>query len=283
MVKIIATEKAERITVVGHGVSLDAPFTLDGFVTLIPAPPATDLDVVAANSSRFEDYAAVVAGREIATFAIQVAGASDARDLAVRGWNALWVFHLVSLAAGAPCIPLFSVTDGDLPTYSLANRSPFIRPVDKVQVVSSDRLDWARTYQLQFDSLIKDPHFSSAMLCFSDSHYLPDLKVRIMLLWAGIEGLLSVDAELNRRLALYAALLMQGSNEEKNNYFAKVKKAYGIRSKAVHGAHLAPEKVKEGYEIASTILVELLGRCVELGRVPSPDEFDRAALTATIT
>ena len=76
---------------------------------------------------------------------------------------------------------------------------------------------------------------------------------------------------------------MQGSNEEKNNYFAKVKKAYGIRSKAVHGAHLAPEKVKEGYEIASTILVELLGRCVELGRVPSPDEFDRAALTATIT
>ena len=283
MIKIIATPDAERITVAGHGVSLDAPFALAGDVTLIPTPPATDLDVVAANSPRFEDYAAVVAGRELATFAVQVAGASDARDLAVRGWNALWVFHLVSLAAGTPCMPLFSVTEGGLPSYSLANRAPFIRPVEKAQLVSLDRLEWARTHQRQFDGLIKDSQFSAAMLCYSNAHYLPDLKVRIMLLWAGIEGLLSVDAELNRRLALYAALLMQGSTEERSIYFARVKRAYGLRSKAVHGAHLAPEKLREGYTIASTILVELLARCVELGRVPRPEEFDQAALTGTIT
>jgi hypothetical protein len=36
-----------------------------------------------------------------------------------------------------------------------------------------------------------------------------------MLLWSGIEGLLSVDGELNRRLALYAALMLEGSADEK--------------------------------------------------------------------
>jgi hypothetical protein len=283
MVKIIASPDTARITIVGHGISIDAAFALDDVVTLIPTPPATDLDVVALNSSRFEDYVAVVAGREVASFAIQVSGASDANDLAVRGWNALWVFHLLSLAAGAPCMPLFSVSEGLVPTYSLANRTPIIRPVEKTQVVSLDRLSWARAHEGRFSGLINDPQFSAAMLCYGNAHYLPDLKVRIMLLWAGIEGLLAVDSELNRRLALYATLLMQGSVEEKSIYFAKVKRAYGLRSKAVHGAHLPPAKLQEGYIVASTILVELLARCVELGRVPSQDEFDRAALRGVIS
>lgn len=282
MVKIIASADTARITIVGHGISIDAPFALDDALTLIPTPPATDLDVVATNNSGFEDYVAVVAGREVASFAVQISGTSDAHELARRGWNALWVFHLLSLAAGAPCMPLFSVSEGPTPTYSLANRMPIIRPVERIQVVSLERLRWARTHEQQFSGLIKDPQFSAAMLCYGNAHYLPDLKVRIMLLWAGIEGLLSVDAELNRRLALYATLLMQGSAEERSIYFAKVKAAYRLRSKAVHGAHLTPAKLHEGYIVASTILVELLARCVELGRVPNPDEFDQAALKGVI-
>lgn len=283
MVKIIASSDTAKITIVGHGVSIDAPFALDDVLTLIPTPPATDLDVVATNSLRFEDYVAVVAGREIASFAIQVSEAGGAHDLAAHGWNALWMFHLLSLAAGAPCMPLFSVSGGLVPTYSMANRMPIIRPVEKIQALSLEQLSWARTYKPSFSGLIKDSQFSAAMLCYGNAHYLPDMKVRIMLLWAGIEGLLAVDGELNRRLALYATLLMQGSAEDRSSYFAHVKAAYGLRSKAVHGAHLSPAKLWEGYTVASTLLAELLARCVELGRVPSRDEFDQAALKGVIT
>ena len=283
MVKIIASSDTAKITIVGHGISIDAPFALDNLITLIPTPPATDLDVVATNSVSFEDYVAVVAGRDIASFAIQVSGASGAHDLAAHGWNALWVFHLLSLAGGAPCMPLFSVSEGLVPTYSMANRMPIIRPVEKLRILSSDQLSWARTYEPSFNGLIPDPRFSAAMLCYGNAHYLPDLRVRIMLLWAGIEGLLAVDGELNRRLALYATLLMQGSAEKKSVYFAHVKTAYGLRSKAVHGAHLPHAKLQDGYTVASTLLAELLARCVELGRVPSREEFDQAALSGIIT
>jgi len=282
MVKVATSSNTTKIVIAGHGISVDAPFVLDDVVTLVPTPPATDLEVVAAGSPRFEDYAAVVSGREMANFALEVATSGDARELAVRGWNALWVFHLLSLATGAPCIPLFSVSEGPTPTYSLVNRSPFLPRLQDIQPIPLARLEWARDHQVHFDTLVKDPQFSAAMLCYANAHYLPDLKVRIMLLWAGIEGLLSVDAELNRRLALYAALLIKGSPEEKSSYFAKMKKAYGLRSKAVHGAHLSSEKLAEGYTTAGTILVELLARCVELGRVPSSDEFDRAAVVGKI-
>ncbi len=282
MVKVAAASDSATITIVGHGVLLDAPFALDSNVTLVPTSPSIDLEIVAAGSARFEDYAAVVSGQELANFAVEVSSGLGARDLAIRGWNSLWLFHLLSLAAGTPCVPLFSVSGGANPAYSLANRSPFILPLKEIRTVSLARLEWAGARRPQFNQLVKDPQFSAAMLCYANAHYLPDMKVRIMLLWAGIEGLLSVDAELNRRLALYAALLIQGSAEEKASYFAKVKKAYGLRSKAVHGAQLSAERLSEGYATASSILVELLARCVELGRVPSPEEFDRTAVAGLI-
>ncbi len=36
------------------------------------------------------------------------------------------------------------------------------------------------------------------MRCYSNVHYLFDNDARIMLLWAGVEGLLDIDSELRR-------------------------------------------------------------------------------------
>jgi hypothetical protein len=130
--------------------------------------------------------------------------------------------------------------------------------------------------------LISEPAFSSALRCYGNAHYLFDLDTRIMLLWAGIEGLLSVDGELNRRLALYAALLYKGSTAEKIAYFNEVKKAYAIRSRAVHGGKATKENLRLGYDASSKILVSLLARCVELGRVPSSEELDALAVSQSL-
>ncbi|WP_327691120.1 hypothetical protein, partial [Aurantimonas sp. C2-4-R8] len=102
--------------------------------------------------------------------------------------------------------------------------------------------------------------------------------MRIMLLWSGIEGLLSVDGELTRRIALYSALMIEGSHDEKLRWFAEIKKAYGVRSKAVHGGTASKQILQDGYQQASRILVRLLVRCVELGRVPTPSELDAQTL-----
>jgi hypothetical protein len=282
MVKIVAPPHTMVIKIVGHGVSLAAPFALDDEVSITPSVPSADPNGAATGSARFADYAAVIWGSEIATFAVEVATAQGGQELVAKAWNALWTFHLLSLAAGAPCMPLFSVSEGGQPAYSLVNRSPFVPRLDEIRPLVPARLEWARAHQKQFGELVRNQQFRSAMLCYANAHYLPDLQVRIMLLWAGIEGLLSVDAELNRRLALYAALMIEGSSEDKTNYFTRVKKAYGLRSRAVHGAQLSSAKMQEGYSEASAILIELLRRCVELARVPTTEEFDRAAVAGRI-
>lgn len=282
MVQILAAPDTDTITIAGHGIAFNEPFQLNDSICLRPVPLCPDLDVAAASCPQFEDYAAVVTGRGIATFGVEVKSSEGGRDAAVKGWNALWIFHLLSIAAGAPCYPLYAVSSGQKPTVTLANRSPFIRPLKEVLAIDSERLCWARQHQQSFDELIKSPQFSAAMLCFGNAHYMPDLQVRIMLLWAGIEGLLAVDSELSRRLALYAALMLDGTPDEKAKHFAHVKKAYQLRSRAVHGARLSDAKLQEGYADASHILVGLLARCVELQRVPSPEDLDRIAVAGSL-
>ncbi len=103
-----------------------------------------------------------------------------------------------------------------------------------------------------------------------------------MLLWSGIEGLLGVDGELRRRIALHAAILFNGSLEEKTNHFHQIKKAYDFRSKVVHGGKIDTEKLSAEYRFASNLLRGLLSTCVILKRVPTARELDEAALNTII-
>ena len=187
----------------------------------------------------------------LATFCLRVKGETG-HELVAKAWNALWLFHLV-------LTPL-----------------PVITPASALQIA------WAKNNLLRFEGLIENHAFSSAMRCYGNAHYLFDTDTRIMLLWAGIEGLLSVDAELSRRIALYAALLHKGTPAEKGVYFNEVRKAYAIRSRAVHGGNASSAKLKAGYESASKILVGLLARCVELGRVPTSNELDALAVAQNL-
>lgn len=280
--RISVREGTFALSIMGHGIIVDTPKELVPGLLIDPSVPSFDIQEAAEGCSSFMDYAAVVAGKDLANFSIRVSGAADAEELAAAGWDALWIFHLLSLAAQAPCCSLFTVTHGGKATFSAANRNVFVRAFPTVCRVEMERLDWVCKYYEPFLALAENPVFSAAMRCFGNAHYLPDFDMRVMLLWSGIEGLLSVDGELNRRLALYSALMIEGTGEEKLEWFGNVKKAYSIRSKAVHGGSADQKTLQAGYQQASRILSHLLARCVEIGRVPKPSELDALALTATI-
>jgi hypothetical protein len=248
---------------------------------LEPSIPKVDLTAASSSSRDFRDYSASVTGGELATFCIEVEGGAGL-ELASKAWNSLWLFHLLSLACSAACFSLCAIARGKTDQYSAANRNVLFRPLPLIVSATSAQIVWAKANLASFHKLISEPVFSSAMRCYGNAHYLFDFDIRIMLLWAGIEGLLSVDAELNRRLALYAALLHKGSTAEKITYFKEVKKAYAIRSRAVHGGKATSEDLRLGYQTSSNILVNLLVRCVELGRVPSTDEFDALAVSQSL-
>jgi Apea-like HEPN len=277
MVGISADAHTTEIVILGHGLTVPERSELAPGVLLEPSVPKVDLVAASASSRTFSDYLACVTASELATFCLRVQS-EPGRELVERAWNALWLFHLLSLACASPCFSLCAIAKGKSEVYSSANRNIILGPLPVTAAASPAQIAWARESVTRFDRLVAEPAFSSAMRCYGNAHYLYDLDTRIMLLWAGIEGLLAVDAELNRRIALYAALLHRGSAEEKTAHFQAVKKAYAIRSRVVHGGKASPDKLKTGYQAGSSILAGLLARCVEIGRVPSTDELDALAV-----
>jgi hypothetical protein len=279
MTSVGIANDSEVVLIVGHGVTVAETIELAPGVLVTPEVPRFEVQEVADGTKSIAEYASVLTMVEHATFAIRVSGLRG-KGLAAKAWNALWQFHLLSLAAQSPCCSLYSVADGAKPTFAVANRHLFFAPFERSAHLTRAHLTWAAKHQAGFDGLVKNPRFSTAMRCFGNAHYLPDFDMRIMLLWSGIEGLLGVDAELSRRVAQYAALLHKGSQEDREAHYRMVRKSYAIRSKAVHGAGSAPAVLIAGYQDGSAILAELLARCVEIGEVPSCDELDASALTS---
>lgn len=283
MVGIRASADSTTITIFGHGLSVPGDFELAPNIILRSVIPPLDLDSTVGGCASFVDYAATIHGHEIASFTLVISDDQGAKSLATKAWNALWLFHLLSVACRSPTLLLFAQCDGSEPQFSSVTRTPIIGGLPNLHPATADQLTWARDHMVAFAEVAKVPEFGSAMRCFGNAHYLLDLDMRIMLLWSGIEGLLSVDAELSRRIALYAALLMECSPEDKAQYFKRVKDAYAIRSRAVHGGKTNPAKLQDGYDSATRILADLLARCVEIGRVPTPGELDRVAVTGSIS
>jgi hypothetical protein len=104
-----------------------------------------------------------------------------------------------------------------------------------------------------------------------------------MLLWSGIECLFKVSSEITRTLAMYSALLLEeGDSNSRYKCFKEIKKEYGVRSNVVHGTIETGDSLEGAYSRASNLLARLLSKCVELSRVPSTEELDRAALVGHI-
>ena len=282
MVGIIASEDSRRVTIFGHGVTVSERFEIDSGIWIEAASPQLDLDTTVKGCPTFSDYAAVIHGAEIASFAIQVETHEGGKALAAKAWNALWLFHLIGIACHSPCNMLYSMSDGAETKYSATGRNPFLRPVGNVHTAATDELLWVRQHLGSFDGLISVPEFNSAVRCLGNVAYLHDADVKIMLLWAGIEGLLNVEAELSRRLALYAALMKEGTPAEKGEYFKMVKDAYSIRSRAVHGGNAKPDRIELGLRMATEILTDPLKSCIKIGRVPKPTELDLQAVGANV-
>ena len=186
MVGVAVSEGSKSITILGHGLTVEREVELISGVFVSPTITKLDLDATVAGCRHFRDYAAAIQGCEIATFALRIEHGDGGKFLAVKAWNALWLFHLLSVACRTPCFSLYSVCDGQKPMFSAANPSPFVRPLSHMHAATAEEFEWARRHAVAFDELIKVPEFSAAMRCYGNAQLLPEQDVRIMLLWSGI-------------------------------------------------------------------------------------------------
>jgi hypothetical protein len=272
----IAAGSGTHLYIVGHGLRVDREVRIAEGLFLSPeTPPAFD-GSFGSTTSTLQAHAAMLAMERIATFSLRVEHPAGGKELVAKAWNALWLFSLLSLACRSPVVSLYSIAEGRLEP-SPANRNLIIRPAERNDPFSDEQLQWTRGNHQRFDKLVVDRQFSAAQRYYNSAHYLPDPDARLMLLWAGIEGLLNVDGELRRRIALHAAILHDGDREQKIALFRDIKRAYDIRSKVVHGAQADGDKLNSAVIFAGELLVGLLRKMVEMGRVPPTAELDEAA------
>lgn len=284
MVTVTVSGNANVSYVMGHGLTVDGDHKVSPYSTITPHFPETELETVEKDQSlSIQERGAVSSMLPLRTFALRIETTEAGQELANKTWNAMWHFHLLSLSCGAPAIPLFCQSgDDDETVLAVTNRHLFFHPLETLQKITEAQCDWAADKYSNFWELIKDDKFSRAMRYFGNSHYLPDLESRIMLLWAGVESLFNLDAEQSRRVALYAAILHDKPKEEKIAYAERVRKAYHVRSRIVHGSLLGSDDKKTAYADASEILARILSKCVALGRIPERKEYDQIASAQSI-
>jgi hypothetical protein len=282
MPSIYVSDAATKVVVLGYGIKVDNRLELTPELFLMPPWVSVEPEELQKHVEGQLEHAAILAMGGISTFALEIIGGHGGKDLALRAWNSLWLFGLMSLASKVPCHPLFAFSDETDARYTLVNRNAIVRPHGREKVVGQTQLDWMRRHYENFCKLIDDNRFSAAMRAFNNAHYLFDSEQKLMLLWAGIEGLLEIDGELRRRIALHAAILSDGTQEEKLQLFKSIKRAYDFRSKVVHGASVKGNRMEVEYEFTSTLLASLLTKCIVLGRTPTANEIDEAALTTTV-
>jgi hypothetical protein len=283
MTSVIASADSEIAYIAGHGILVPEEFALAPGITIRPNPPHFDLQVVADGCGTLSEYAVVLAMMEFASFYLEIQEEAGGKELAAKTWNSLWLFPLLSIACQCPSTSLYSWSGSQKVSFAVATPHTALRAPEAPIRASGDQLAWARTNLPSFEAIQKDKTFTTALMSYSNSHHLFGHKPRIMQLWSGIECLFMVSSEISRTLAMYSALLLEeGDANLRYKCFKEVRKDYSVRSKVVHGTIEDEDVLKEAYARASKLLARLLLRCVELSRVPTTEELDRAALAGHI-
>lgn len=274
----ISAGTGTQVQIVGHGLTLGEEFSLAPGITVSPATPKHPPSF-GSTMGQLHSAVTILGMEPLASFSLRIEHVDGGKKLAAKSWNALWDFSLLALACRSPMMSLYSVADGQ---FTLANRNLVINALPKVPRSTEAELQWAADNYGRFNALLGNGRFQAAQRYYNNAHYLFDDDAKIMLLWAGIEGLLGIEAELSRRIALHAAILFDGDRSEKAAHLAQIKKAYVIRSKVVHGTGVDRASLPEAYLFASRLLVGLLRKMVELGRVPEASELDQLAASVEV-
>ena len=138
---------------------------------------------------------------------------------------------------------------------------------------------WISIHLERFNQLASsDERFRFALEASVDWRYAKDPRAAISRLWAGIESLFGLSAELVYRVSLFGSVGLASRGEGRLQAFRRIKASYGIRSKAVHGEPLSQDKLSSGMHEAFDILRALLLYCVLRGGVPTEDDLYRELL-----
>ena len=146
-----------------------------------------------------------------------------------------------------------------------------------VRVLGAD-LDWVFTNLTRFATLLETPSFRLAVESLTTHHHQSNLRMMTVAVWAGIEALFQIQAELRFRLSVSIAVCLEPPGEERLHLFQDLKRRYDFRSRAVHGAPVLDEDLRAHVRFMRSVLARLLSKTTEKGIMVSTDEIEQALL-----
>lgn len=268
----VVAEKNETFILL-NGIVVESEVQLAEGILLQPADAShLSLSNALLACSQPDDIAVVAAfiPRVRAQFRIH---AASPRETSVRAWNSSWDALLLSAIfqaeigfnlqsnCAAEDISAKSTLRAIRRHMSGFNDNP-------PYVLTRNDSDWLSEFYPDAQILLKDGSFQTAVQCLATHHWHPNPRIKMAMIWAGIEGIFGASSEIRFRLSLYMARFLSPDNEvDRRNIFEQVKKLYNVRSKAVHGGILKGDLSLSATESAK-LLNDLLIKCIETRSLP---------------
>jgi hypothetical protein len=180
---------------------------------------------------------------------------------------------LVPAVANLPWSTIAAADPKSVHVQLLEDVPSAIRMEPPVAVAEGD-LDWVFEHLTNFARLLEDQRFFLAVEALTTHHHQSNLRMMTAAVWAGIEALFRVHAELRFRLSAYIAAYVEPAGAGRLDLYRELKRRYDFRSRAVHGAAVTDEDLREHVQRVRSILARLICKVAEAGGVPSADDFD---------
>jgi hypothetical protein len=142
------------------------------------------------------------------------------------------------------------------------------------RLLLADDLEWVRNNLATVIRLTEDESFQTAVEALCTYMLAANDRMKVAQLWAGIEAIFDVQHELTFRISSLAARLVEPRGPACRDFYKRMKKLYGERSKAVHGSRLPEAVLRSHITEVRAILAKLLTTAIARGGIPSADDFD---------
>ncbi len=259
------------------GLEVPLEIALDENITLLSADTSKlNFETAIATCSRPDDISVIAAFIPRITSQFKITATTE-NELATRAWNSSWDALLLSsifhIEVG---FNIQSDTDASAisaQTKLRATNFHFHGFQTSPYKLNTDDVIWIKDHFSEARLLLDNERFNTAVHCLASYRWHSMPRIKMAVLWAGIEGMFGASSEIRFRISLYIARFLHPTDaESRKEKFELVKKLYNSRSSAVHGSKVKDNLVQAVKESAE-LLRELILRVIEKRALPNEDEL----------
>ena len=270
--------KGDATYILLSGISVPSKIALTEHIELLPADTShLDLMTAISTCSDPRDIAVVAAYIPIITAQLKIS-APRSKELAIVAWNSSWdvlilsaVFHTeigFNLQSDTEASEISSESNLLATNYNMQGLTQGSAPS-----LSAQDIEWINMHFDNARKLIDNDSFQTAVHCLASYRWHSVPRIKMAVLWAGIEGMFGASTEIRFRISLYIARFLYFDNKEAcQSTFESVKKLYNSRSSAVHGSKIKGD-LNSAVEDSADILRQLILKCVSTNSLPNESEL----------